>query len=409
MQLNLASGESLQAVMSGAAGTTNPHVRVDYLQDGALQTAWTQLSGATAVTLLSGKTGSVRVVTGIYCYNIDSAAVTITITHVGAATYTITKQTLQVADTLVGDKVVDTNGQTKTSTVSSSVDLADDANMVFGTDDDVYFVFSTADASNPTFVMALDNASQQLHITDKGAVATDWNLAAVTHPTVYLHSNTTPATDYLEIGGHDGTTAHVDVQGGTTLELRIAGTAAANILATGITLPAGQDLIFVGTTGQCEIQITDNLADALSCKIIAGADIYAVDTTTGAVVFSFGATVRVNVLGDAQIGSATTDLVAFHGATPTDQCAAYTQTFATADRTHAARTAVALTDNTAGTANTTLQALADGAVYANDVAAIRNNFADLAAAVNALIADLADTASVVNAIVDDLQEKGLAG
>lgn len=45
-----------------------------------------------------------------------------------------------------------------------------------------------------------------------------------------------------------------------------------------------------------------------------------------------------------------------------------------------------LTDNTAGTANDTLQALADGSTYANDVAAIRNNFADLAAKVNALIA-----------------------
>lgn len=42
----------------------------------------------------------------------------------------------------------------------------------------------------------------------------------------------------------------------------------------------------------------------------------------------------------------------------------------------------ALTDNTAGTANTTLEALADGTVYANDVASIRNNFADLAAQVN---------------------------
>lgn len=257
MQLNLASGESLQAVMSGAAGTTNPHVRVDYLQDGVLQTAWTQLNGATAVTLLSGKNGSVRVVTGIYCYNIDSAAVTITITHVGAATYTITKQTLQVADTLVGDKVVDTNGQTKTSTVSSSVDLADDANMVFGTDDDVYFVFSTADASNPTFVMALDNTSQQLHVTDKGAVATDWNLAAVTHPTVYLHSNTTPATDYLEIGGHDGTTAHVNVQGGTTLELQVGGTA--EVLMTASIL----DLASTDLQMQASGQILDNNGNEL--------------------------------------------------------------------------------------------------------------------------------------------------
>jgi len=48
----------------------------------------------------------------------------------------------------------------------------------------------------------------------------------------------------------------------------------------------------------------------------------------------------------------------------------------------------ALTDNTAGTANTTLEALADGTVYANDVAAIRNNFADLAAQINLLRTNL---------------------
>lgn len=43
-----------------------------------------------------------------------------------------------------------------------------------------------------------------------------------------------------------------------------------------------------------------------------------------------------------------------------------------------------LTDNTAGTANTTLQAISDGTTWANDVAAVRNNFADLAAQVNKL-------------------------
>lgn len=48
----------------------------------------------------------------------------------------------------------------------------------------------------------------------------------------------------------------------------------------------------------------------------------------------------------------------------------------------------ALTDNSAGTANDTLQALADGTTYATDVAAIRNNFADLAAKVNAILTAL---------------------
>lgn len=47
---------------------------------------------------------------------------------------------------------------------------------------------------------------------------------------------------------------------------------------------------------------------------------------------------------------------------------------------------VSLTDNSAGTANDTVQALSDGTTYANDVAAIRNNFADLAGKINTMIA-----------------------
>ena len=113
-----------------------------------------------------------------------------------------------------------------------------------------------------------------------------------------------------------------------------------------------------------------------------------------------------NATTGTKIGTGATQKLAFWNATPIVQPAAYTQTFATADRTHAARTATTLTDNTAGTPTTTLEALG-GAVYATDVAAIRNNFADLAAAVNAIIVDLADTASVVNSLVDDHQAVGL--
>lgn len=53
-----------------------------------------------------------------------------------------------------------------------------------------------------------------------------------------------------------------------------------------------------------------------------------------------------------------------------------------------------LTDNTAGTANSTLQALADGTTYATDVAAIRNNFADLAAKVNEIIVVLRNIGAI---------------
>jgi hypothetical protein len=167
-------------------------------------------------------------------------------------------------------------------------------------------------------------------------------------------------------------------------------------------------LIFNGATGINEIRVPTNLADALSIESSAG-DIVVLDTTTGTVVWNFSAAVRVNVLGDFQGGNATTDLVAFHGSTPTDQCAAYTQTFATADRTHSARTATVRTVGTlSGTANGAMESVGD-TMAGNVGPAISNNFQELFETLNALIVDVADTASVVNALVDDLQEKGLAG
>lgn len=172
--------------------------------------------------------------------------------------------------------------------------------------------------------------------------------------------------------------------------VKLAFASSATTFTGDITISAGKDLIFSGTTGQPEIHVPDNLADALSFKIEAGADIFTVDTSTGAVVFSFGATVRLNVLGDAQIGNATSDLVAFHGATPTDQCAAYTQTYATATRTQSNLTVGA-----------DLGAFTDPPSAA-EMAALRTF-------VNALKADLTNVKQVSNSLIDDLQEKGLVG
>ena len=102
---------------------------------------------------------------------------------------------------------------------TTEVSYGDDIALSFGTGEDAELRWSTGDASNHSFVMALGDSNQALHITDLGAIATDWNVAADTHPTVYIHSNTTPSTDYLLIGAHDGTTAFIDMVGGTTLKI----------------------------------------------------------------------------------------------------------------------------------------------------------------------------------------------
>jgi len=149
-------------------------------------------------------------------------------------------------------------------------DCADDTALSFGSGTDGQLLWSTGDADNHSLVLALGDDNQTLHITDKGAKATDWNVAAATHPTVMIHSNTTPATDYLSIGGHDGTTATIDVVGGTTLALSIAGAAIANVTGDGIALAVDDDCFFAGASSDCGFGFMD--ADASNHTMVIFTD-----------------------------------------------------------------------------------------------------------------------------------------
>jgi hypothetical protein len=152
----------------------------------------------------------------------------------------------------------------------TALDLGDDEEAKFGTGDDFSILWSTGDASNHAAVLAIGDTSQSLHITDLGAKATDWNVAADTHPTVYIHSNTTPATDYITIGGHDGTTATIDVVGGTTLNIDIAGTTSVHLDVDGIGL-ADDVSVVLGTGSDSELLWSTGDADNHS-TVLALAD-----------------------------------------------------------------------------------------------------------------------------------------
>ena len=164
--------------------------------------------------------------------------------------------------------------------------------------------------------------------------------------------------------------------------------------------------------------VADNVAEYTAT---AGVTIDGVLLKDGGITPADGANIILNATTGTKIGTATTQKLGFFNATPIVQPSAITQTFATADATHSARTALALTDNSAGTANTTIQALPDPTdtpatadALRDDLVAVhwpalRNNFADLAASDNAIIADLADTASLLNSVVDKLQALGLIG
>lgn len=93
--------------------------------------------------------------------------------------------------------------------------------------------------------------------------------------------------------------------------------------------------------------------------------------------------------------------IGFFAVTPAARASAYTQTYATADKTHSAPTAAALTVNDgAGTNDGTILAITDNA---STIAAVQ----ELADQIGKLVADVADTKQVVNSVIDDLQAYGL--
>ncbi len=122
--------KTIQAVMSGAATTSNPDFTVSYadstsssLTEGSNDGA---LNGTTAVTLVSAPSASTRrVVKWLTIQNKDTAAVTVTVTFnnsTGPTTRQIAKVTLQPNDTWTTDGTFDSSGNMKT--VVGSVNLA---------------------------------------------------------------------------------------------------------------------------------------------------------------------------------------------------------------------------------------------------------------------------------------------
>jgi hypothetical protein len=105
----------------------------------------------------------------------------------------------------------------------------------------------------------------------------------------------------------------------------------------------------------------------------------------------------VNLIADTttgtKIGTATTQKFGFYNATPIVQPSAYTQTYSTADKTHANFTSADIGAFTGG-----LVGFLDAAERDN----VRTQ-------VNALRADVADLKQLVNSLIDDLQALGLVG
>lgn len=100
------------------------------------------------------------------------------------------------------------------------------------------FHLSNGDATGKQLTLLLKTDYEVLHVASAADADTDWNVAAPTNPTVYVHSETTPATDYISLS-HDGTAGTITVAGGTlalngvtSLGLQVGGTEEVTLTAT---------------------------------------------------------------------------------------------------------------------------------------------------------------------------------
>jgi hypothetical protein len=101
---------------------------------------------------------------------------------------------------------------------------ADDLEIILGAGSDWGMLWSDADADNHAAVLYVSDVSSALHICNAAEKATDWNLTADTHPTLYIHCDgANAATDYMRLF-HDDTNGAIEISTGT-LYFKIAGTA----------------------------------------------------------------------------------------------------------------------------------------------------------------------------------------
>jgi hypothetical protein len=111
---------------------------------------------------------------------------------------------------------------------------------------------------------------------------------------------------------------------------------------------------------------------------------------------------RVQVGAVGQILLNATPGIGFYNVAPVARAGAYTQTYSTADKTHANATAASVTHGV-GTADATVDDV--GASFSQTT--LNNNFKELTTQTNALIADVADAKQLLNSVIDDLQAYGL--
>ena len=188
--------------------------------------------------------------------------------------------------------------------------IADDKDLVIGAGKDFGLLWSTADVSNNAAVLYTDATSHALHFCEAAAKATDWNVNADTHPTLYIHSATTPATDYIRMY-HDASNAYLDAMGGDLYLATVNGTARVLVSSTGLYI-LGTSGPTVGLFGTTSAHTADTANGSLYLKSTSSGTkgfVCIGDTDLGLVVGSDGSVDRATTVG-------TNSIAVFNGTAP---------------------------------------------------------------------------------------------
>jgi len=169
---------------------------------------------------------------------------------------------------------------------------------------------------------------------------------------------------------------------------------AATLAAPGADM-IGKPIVFRVTDATNAVTLALTTVEGASTLTLALGDIFVIYGAT-ATQWAF------STFPASLLGLSTTGGVKLSSATPST----FVQTYSTADLTHAARTAAALTDNSGGTVGTTIASITGGGAGCEN--ATKNAIASLADQVNKVEADQVDTAQLLNALIDSLQAQGLA-
>ena len=178
-------------------------------------------------------------------------------------------------------------------------------------------------------------------------------------------------------------------------------------------------IVFNTTTPSVTITPATTITGALTCSASASVGttlgVTGILTSNGGITMGDAQNIILNATTGTKIGTATTQKLGFFGAAPIVQAGAYTQTYATADKTHAAFTATSIAAvlpaaapaGGAGTAAGGWDTAANRDAAITTINDLRTWAVEVDADYEALLVDVADIKQLANSVIDDLQALGL--